>query len=56
VKEILGSYDPRKSVDLLKTDRVKYWLDKGVVLTGTVHNLLVTHKIVDAKKINVLPK
>ncbi len=55
-KEILGSYDPRKSVDAFNTDRVKYWLDKGVGLTGTVHNLFVTHKIIDAKKINVLPK
>lgn len=55
-KEILGSYDPRKTVDLLKVDRIKYWLKEGVLPTGTVHNLLVTHKILDAKKINVLPK
>lgn len=55
-KEILGSYDPRKTVDVIKTDRVKYWLEKGVGVTGTVHNLLVTHKIIDKKKVNVLPK
>jgi small subunit ribosomal protein S16 len=55
-KETLGSYDPRKTTDLIKTDRVKYWMDKGAVLTGTVHNLLVNHKIIDAKKVNVLPK
>jgi small subunit ribosomal protein S16 len=54
--EILGSYDPRKSTDAFNTERIKYWLDKGVGLTGTVHNLLVTHKVIDAKKINVLPK
>lgn len=55
-KEVLGSYDPRKTVDLLKVDRIKYWLEKGALPTGTVHNLLVTHKILDAKKVNVLPK
>ncbi|MEK9201042.1 MAG: 30S ribosomal protein S16, partial [Patescibacteria group bacterium] len=55
-KEVLGSYDPRKTVDLLKTDRIKYWLRKGALPTGTVHNLFVTHKIVDSKKINVLPR
>ncbi|MHB1330519.1 MAG: 30S ribosomal protein S16 [Minisyncoccota bacterium] len=56
LKEILGSYDPRKTVDLLKTDRIKYWLGLGALPTGTVHNLFVNHKIIDAKKINVLPK
>ena len=55
-KEILGSYDPRKTVDLIKVDRVKYWLGQGVKPTGTVHNLLVTHKIIQAPKVNVLPK
>ena len=55
-KEILGSYDPRKSVDAIKADRVRHWLAQGAAATGTVHNLLVTHKIIDAKKINVLPK
>ncbi len=55
-KEILGSYDPRKTVDLLKTDRIKYWLEKGAIPTGTVHNLFVTHRILDSKKMNVLPK
>lgn len=55
-KEVLGSYDPRKTTDLLKADRVKYWLGQGAQATGSVHNLLVTHKVIDAKKINVLSK
>jgi len=55
-KEILGSYDARKATDLLKTDRIKYWLEKGVKTTGTVHNLLLSHKVIDGKKVNVLPK
>jgi small subunit ribosomal protein S16 len=55
-KEILGSYDARKTTDNFNADRIKYWLGQGVKPTGTVHNLLVTHKILDAKKVNVLPR
>jgi small subunit ribosomal protein S16 len=55
-KEVLGSYDPRKTTDAIKVDRVKHWLSQGVGTTGTVHNLLVSHNIIDAKKRNVLPK
>ena len=55
-KEILGSYDPRKSTDLLKNDRIKFWLDKGVRVTGSINNLFVNHKIISGKKVNVLPK
>lgn len=55
-KEILGSYDPRKSTDAFNTERIKYWLGQGVKPTGTVQNLLITHKILDGKKVNVLPR
>lgn len=55
-KEILGSYDPRKTTDLLKIDRIKHWLSQGVIPTDSVHNLLVTHNIIEGKKKNVLPK
>ncbi|OHB11548.1 MAG: 30S ribosomal protein S16 [Candidatus Zambryskibacteria bacterium RIFCSPLOWO2_12_FULL_45_14] len=55
-KEILGSYDPRKSTDALNAERIKYWLSQGVSPTDTVHNLLVKHKIISAKKINIAAK
>ncbi|MBU6390204.1 30S ribosomal protein S16, partial [Patescibacteria group bacterium] len=55
--EVLGSYDPRddakKTVD---TERVKYWISKGAQVSGTVHNFLIDKKIIEGKKINVLPK
>ena len=54
--EVLGSYDPRKNIDAINAERVRHWLSQGAGLTGTVHNLLVTHKIIDEAKINVLPK
>lgn len=52
-KEILGSYDPRKTTDSLNVERIKYWLEMGAKTTATVHNLLVKHKIIQAKKIDV---
>lgn len=52
-KEILGSYDPRKSNDSLNSERINYWLSQGTGLTDTVHNLLVKHKIINTKKINI---
>jgi small subunit ribosomal protein S16 len=55
-KEILGSYDPRKSTDLLKVDRIKHWLSLGIKPTDSVHNFLVTHKVIEGKKKNVLSK
>jgi len=58
-KEILGSFDPRVSTKAksprgtLKADRIKYWMSVGAAPTATVHNLLVTHGIITAPKINV---
>ncbi len=54
--EMVGSYDPRVNKVDLKADRIKHWLSMGVTVSDTVHNLLVSEKIIDAKKINVLPK
>lgn len=54
--EVLGSYDPKAGTMQVKSDRVKYWISKGAQASGTVHNFLVDQKIVDGKKINVMPK
>lgn len=54
--EIVGAYDARKGTPQINTDRIKYWMSVGAQVSGTVHNLLVNAKVVDAKKINVLPK
>ena len=55
--EILGSHDPRhKEATIIKADRVKEWINKGAQLSGTVNSLLIEKKIIDGKKINVLPK
>ena len=56
-QEILGNFDARRSEKAeFKNDRVLYWMSKGAKLSGTVHNLLVERKIIEGKKLNVLPK
>lgn len=54
--EMVGSYNPKTSHVDLKADRIKHWMQNGATVSETVHNLLVSNKIIDAKKINVLPK
>ncbi len=54
--EVLGSHDFRKDNTEINKERVLHWISKGVKPTPTVHNLLVTEKITEGKKINVLPR
>jgi small subunit ribosomal protein S16 len=51
--EVLGNYDPRKSLEAFKVDRVKYWVAQGAGLTGTVNNLLIKKGIIRGKKVHV---
>jgi len=53
---LLGSYNPKMNHVQLKADEAKEWLSKGVQPSDTVHNILVGQKVIDAKKLNVLPK
>ncbi len=54
--EMVGSYDPRIDRIELKDERIKEWMKNGATVSDTVHNLLVTKKVITGKKINVLPK
>lgn len=51
--EILGHIDPLTKKKALKKDRILYWIKMGAQPSDTVHNLLVTEKIIDAKKKHV---
>lgn len=55
-EEVLGSYDPRKLADSFNTERIKHWLSKGIALTPSVNNLLIRHRIISGKKIDVAAK
>lgn len=54
--EILGHYNVQAGIFQAKGDRVKHWMGVGAQVSPTVHNLLVSNKVIDGKKINVLPK
>lgn len=52
----LGFYNPKLGVIEIDGEKAKQWLAQGVQASDTVHNMLVTKKIIEGKKINVLPK
>ncbi len=52
----LGFYNPKLGQIEIDGEKAKHWLSKGVQASDTVHNMLVSKKVIDAKKINVLPK
>jgi len=59
--EVVGAYDPReakgnKGNNRLDTERIKHWISKGAQVSDTVHNMLISAKVIQGKKINVLPK
>lgn len=49
--EILGNYNPRQKTKAFETDRILYWLSKGAQASPTMHNLLVSEKIIDEPKV-----
>lgn len=54
--EVLGTLDPVNDKKELKVDRVKHWISKGAQVSDTVHNWLISEKIIPGKKVNALPK
>lgn len=54
--DLLGSYSAKMNSFKVNGERVKEWIAKGVQVSPTVNNLLVTSQIIEGKKINVLPK
>ena len=51
--ENLGYMDPLTKKKNLKKERIQYWISKGAKPSATIHNLLVSEKIIDAKKKHV---
>lgn len=56
--EVVGSYDPRegKGNNALNKERILHWISKGAQTSETMHNMLVSQKIISGKKVNPLPK
>ena len=56
IVEKVGVYNPKSKERVLDAERIKYWMSVGAKPSDTVHNMLVSLGIINAKKINVLPK
>jgi len=54
--EEVGFYNFLKKEKVLKKERIKYWLEKGAKTSATVHNILVSEKIIEDRKIPVHKK
>ena len=55
----LGWYDSRLKNDAAKqldVEAIKHWLSHGAQPSITMHNFLISQKIITGKKLNALPK
>jgi len=51
--EEVGFYNPLTKEKVLRQDRIKYWISVGAQPLETVHNLLISEKIIEGKKIDL---
>lgn len=51
IVEKVGTYNPKTKERQFNADRIKYWLSVGAKASATVHNMLVSAKIVTGAKI-----
>ena len=54
--DTIGSYNPKMNMFQVDGEKAKHWISKGVQVSDTVHNLLVSKKVIEGKKKNVLPR
>lgn len=55
-QEILGNYNPKKDIRVVNGERIKELIAQGAQLSNTVYNILINEKVIEGKKVNVLPK
>lgn len=49
--EQVGSYNPLKKEKILNAERIKYWISVGAKTSPTIHNMFISEKIIEGKKI-----
>lgn len=54
--DLIGTYNPKAGEIIINAEKAKHWLAHGVQASDTVHNMLVSKKIIEGKKRNNLPK
>jgi len=54
--EEVGFYNPLTKEKILKGERIKYWISVGAQPSDTIHNMLVSEKIIEGAKIDLHKK
>lgn len=54
--DLLGSYQPKLGTFQIDGEKAKKWMSQGVQVSDTLYNLLISNKIIEGKKKNVLPR
>ncbi len=54
--EVVGTYNPKTKQFAAQGDRIKHWISMGAQLSPSLSNLLIDKKVIEGKKVNVLPK
>lgn len=54
--DLLGSYNPKLGTVVVDGEKAKYWLSMGAQASVTLHNILVSKKVIEGKKLNALSK
>lgn len=54
--KVVGTYNPKMGIAKFDDEAIKHWISKGAQISDTMHNFLVSQKIIEGKKKNVLSK
>ena len=54
--DVIGFYNPKMGEFKIDGEKAKHWISQGVQTSDTIHNFLVSEKIIEGKKKNVLPR
>lgn len=52
----IGSYEPKAGVFTIDADKARHWISKGVQVSDTVYNFLISRNVIEGKKRNALPR
>lgn len=53
--DMIGFYEPKAGTRRIDAEKATEWIKKGAQVSPTVHNMLITQKIIEGKKIMGVP-
>jgi small subunit ribosomal protein S16 len=54
--DLVGTYNPKTKATTIQGEKVKDWVKKGAQVSPSVMNLLITNKVMEGKKTQVISK